>query len=277
MLRYSSCVKIATWNVNGIRARSPEVLAFLEGEQPDVLCLQEIKAGAHQVPEPLRTLPGYQCYWHGHKGYSGVALLLRRETFSGAVFAHPPFDHETRIVTARLGDLLLASIYVPNGGRDLGVKIAFLEELAALAAAERAAGTRVVLCGDLNVALEERDVHPTLRNPAQVGQTPHERSLLARIIGEGLVDLGRRSRPDDDQLFTWWAPWRNHRARNIGWRLDYVLASASIGSSGCESLREVGTSDHGPVVALLDLLPVKLAADPDAPPVPPSRGQLDLF
>ncbi len=277
MLRYSSRVKIATWNVNGIRARAPEVLAFLEREQPDVLCLQEIKAGAAQVPEPLRTLPAYECYWHGYKGYSGVALLLRRETLSGAVFAHPPFDHETRIVTARLGDLLLASIYVPNGGRDLGVKLHFLEELSAFAAAERAAGTRVVLCGDLNVAREERDVHPTLRNANQIGQTPHERVLLEGIIAEGLVDLGRRFRPDDDRLFTWWAPWRNHRARNIGWRLDYLLASASIGASSCESLREVGTSDHGPVVALLDLPPVKLSAPASPDPSAAPRGQLGLF
>ena len=276
VLRYSSTVKIATWNVNGIRARALEVMAFLEREQPDALCLQEIKADPAKVPEPLRALPEYECYWHGHKGYSGVALLLRRASLQGAAFAHPPFDHETRIVTARLGDLLLASIYVPNGGRDLGVKVRFLEELSAFAAAERAAGTRVVLCGDLNVAREERDVHPTLRNANQIGQTPHERALLEGIIAQGLVDLGRRFKPDDDRLFTWWAPWRSMRARNIGWRLDYVLASESISASSCESLRETGTSDHGPVVALLDLAPVRLAA-PEAAPAPAPRGQLEFF
>ena len=275
MLRYSSPVKIATWNVNGIRARAPEVLAFLAREQPDALCLQEIKAGAHQIPEPLRALPDYESCWHGHKGYSGVALLLRRARLPGAAFAHPPFDFENRIVTARLADLVLASIYVPNGGRDLGVKLRFLEELAAFAAAERAAGTRVVLCGDLNVAREPRDVHSSLRNEDQIGQTPRERALLEGLIAAGLVDLGRRFRPDDDQLFTWWAPWRNHRARNIGWRLDYVLASEGLPATACESQRETGTSDHGPVVALLDLPVAELPA-PAAEPAPP-RGQLDLF
>ena len=275
-------MKIATWNVNGIRARALEVLAFLEREQPDALCLQEIKAGPSQVPEPLRTLPAYDCRWHGHKGYSGVALLLRRETLAGGAFDHPPFDHENRIVTARVGEVLLASIYVPNGGRDLDVKLRFLEELSAFAAAERAAGTRVVLCGDLNVAREERDVHPTLRNANQVGQTAHERALLEGILAHGLVDLGRRFHPEDDRLFTWWAPWRNHRARNIGWRLDYVLASAAILAASCESQREVGTSDHAPVVALLDLPKVTLPeSEPPAPdaavPAPARRGQLDLF
>jgi exodeoxyribonuclease-3 len=278
VLRYSSTVKIATWNVNGIRARAAEVLAFLEREQPDALCLQEIKADPEKVPEPLRSLPGYECCWHGHKGYSGVALLLRRETLPGPVFAHPPFDHETRVVTARLGDLLLASIYVPNGGRDLGVKIRFLEALSAFAAAERAKGTRLVLCGDLNVALEERDVHPSLRNADQVGQTPHERALLAELIAQGLVDLGRRFRPDDDQLFSWWAPWRNMKARNIGWRLDYVLASEAIAATACESQRETGTSDHGPVVALLELAPQRLDRVPEPPAAAAaSKGQLAFF
>ncbi|GAC1594123.1 MAG: exodeoxyribonuclease III [Myxococcales bacterium] len=274
-------MKVATWNVNGIRARAEQVLAFVDREAPDVLCLQEIKASRENVPGPLAELPGYEGFWHGHKGYSGVALLLRRESFAGnPVFSHPPFDHETRVVCAAVDGCLFASIYVPNGGRDFGAKIRFLTALSALAEEEERKGTRLVLCGDLNVAREERDVHPTLRNADQIGQTPAERALLEGLLGRGLADLGRRFHPDDDQLFTWWAPWRKMKERNIGWRLDYVLASTRLAqaATGCEVQRETGTSDHGPVIAVFDL------PRPERPPQPPpaheSRpgpGQLPLF
>jgi exodeoxyribonuclease III len=270
-------IKIGTWNVNGIRARVGEVLEWVRREQPDVLCLQEIKASPHDVPQEICAIEGYSCYWHGHKGYSGVALHLRRSAFAEKpAFAHPDFDHETRIVTARAGDLLVASIYVPNGNKDYPAKVKFLEALAKWAAAERQAGTKLILCGDLNVAREERDVHPKLRRNDQIGQTPAERALLEAVIANGLVDLSRKFHPDDDRLFSWWAPWRNLRQRNIGWRLDYVLADARLAekATSCEAFREFGTSDHGPVLALFDL-PRPEAPPPDEPNGP-ARGQLPL-
>ena len=95
------------------------------------------------------------------------------------------------------------------------------------------------------------DVHPKERKPRAIGQLPEERALLERIIANGLVDTGRALEPDNDQMFTWWAPWRNMKERNIGWRLDYVLASKAVFDKvqGCVIQREFGTSDHGPVVA----------------------------
>jgi exodeoxyribonuclease-3 len=248
--------KIATWNVNGIRARELQALEFIERERPDVLCLQETKASLEQVPESLRELPGYHCYWHGHKGYSGVALHLSRSVFpERPEFAHPAFDHETRIVTARVGDVLFASIYVPNGGKDFEAKLRFLGALEAFAAEARERATRVILCGDLNVAREDRDVHPSLRKPDQIGRTPEEQALFARILGHDLVDLSRQFFPDDDRLFSWWAPWRNLRQKNVGWRIDYVLASSQVAQRArrCEVLREFGSSDHGPLVADFEL------------------------
>ena len=94
------------------------------------------------------------------------------------------------------------------------------------------------------------DVHPRERKPGIIGQRPEERELFAQLLGEHLVDVGRTLQPDNDRMFTWWAPWRNMRQRNIGWRLDYVLASPGIASraQSCTVLREVGTSDHAPVV-----------------------------
>ena len=112
-----------------------------------------------------------------------------------------------------------------------------------------------MICGDINIARSERDVHPKERNPALVGQRPEEREIFERILARGLVDVGRALDPDNDNLFTWWAPWRKLRERNIGWRLDYVLASESLASKAvqCAAYREVGTSDHAPVIALFDL------------------------
>src|SRR5262249_5339063 len=100
------------------------------------------------------------------------------------------------------------------------------------------------------VARTDRDVHPKERKPNAIGQRPEERLLLERTLAHGLVDVGRALDPDNDDLFTWWAPWRNLRQRNIGWRLDYVLATGGIAERAiaCPVLREFGTSDHGPVV-----------------------------
>ena len=244
-------MKIATWNVNGIRARQEQVRHWLETEQPDIACLQETKASRENVPEALRTMEAYSSYWHGFKGYSGVALLVRKSHFAGAVeFRHPAFDMENRIVTAEINGTTLASIYVPNGGKDFGAKLRFLEEMQEFAAGFRRAGKPLVLCGDFNVAHTPMDVHPKERREV-TGQLPMERSALDDILAHDLVDLGRKAAPDDDILFTWWAPWREMRQRNIGWRLDYIYATTALAErmTSCVVQKDVGTSDHAPVVA----------------------------
>jgi exodeoxyribonuclease-3 len=247
-------VKIATWNVNGIRAREAQVLALVERERPDVLCLQEIKAPPARVPASLCGLEGYWCLWHGETAYSGVGLLVRRDAAAERpAFAHPPFDVETRIATAEVGGVLVASVYVPNGGKDFAAKVRFLEAMERWVAEARAGGRPVVVAGDLNVARTDMDVHPNERKAGVIGQRPDERALIEAILGHGLVDLGRAMDPANADLFTYWAPWRNLRQRNIGWRIDYVVASAAIAerASRCAVLAEFGTSDHAPVVAEL--------------------------
>jgi exodeoxyribonuclease-3 len=247
-----AALKIATWNVNGIRAREAQLQQFLDQEKPDVLCLQEIKASTDQLPVWLCELEDYWCYWHGGKGYSGVGLHLRKGTFPDRpAFRHPDFDYEHRIVTADLPECTVASIYVPNGGKDFPAKMRFLESLALFAAESRASGRPLVLCGDFNVARTDMDVHPKERKPGIIGQRPDERALLEQIIGTGLVDVHRAIEPENADLFTWWAPWRNMRQRNIGWRLDLVLASQAIADRviSCVVQREFGSSDHGPVIA----------------------------
>jgi exodeoxyribonuclease-3 len=244
-------MKIATWNVNGIRAREQQVLEFLQEERPDILCLQEIKAGPEKVPQPLREVEGYWSCWHGAKGYSGVALLIAKELCGKPpVFFHPSFDAETRIVAAMVCDITVASVYVPNGGKDFEAKMRFLLALEEYAKELVATEDALVVCGDLNVAHAEIDVHPKERRPV-IGQSPVERTQFTRLLESGLVDLGRMLDPANEGLFTWWAPWRQMRQRNIGWRLDYVLSTSALAKrvSACTVRADFGTSDHAPVVA----------------------------
>jgi exodeoxyribonuclease-3 len=248
-------LKLATWNVNGIRARQAQLQDWIARERPDVVCLQEIKATSDQLPAALCEMEGYWCYWHGGKGYSGVALNVSKALATERpVFAHPAFDYENRIVSVDVstaaGVLTVASVYVPNGGKDFPAKMKFLESMDAYAASYQSGGRLLALLGDMNVARSDRDVHPKERKPRAIGQLPEERALIDRIVGRGLVDLGRALDPDNG-LFTWWAPWRNMRARNIGWRLDHVFASEALAAraTACPVQAEVGTSDHAPVMA----------------------------
>ena len=243
-------MKVATWNVNGIRARASQVEEWMNREQPDVVCLQELKAELAQVPEVVHR-PDYHAFWHCCKGYSGVSLQLRKAMFPAEpVYSHPPFDFESRIVQVEVGDLVIASMYVPNGGKDYPAKLAFLD------AADRM-GPAAACRRSRGAALRRRQ-HRAHRNgrPSEGAETQHG-GTAARGTGAvrdppgtGLTDVGRAMDPDNPDLFTWWAPWRNLRARNIGWRLDYLLASPGVAKrvAGCVVQADVGTSDHAPVV-----------------------------
>ncbi len=203
----------------------------------------------------MRDVEGYWSHWHGGKGYSGVALLISRSfDADGPEVVHPAFDFEQRICSATIatptGDLTIASIYVPNGGRDFPAKLRFLEALETWAADAQLSGRRLVLCGDLNVARTDADIHPKERRPNQVGARPEERAVFEQMLSHDLVDVGRALDPTNDNLFTWWAPWRNMKQRNIGWRIDYVIASSTLAATARSAVvhREFGTSDHGPLV-----------------------------
>jgi exodeoxyribonuclease-3 len=242
-------VKVATWNVNGIRAREAQLCEWIERDRPDVVCLQEIKARPDQIPDRCK-LADYHVFWHGGGGYSGVSLHLRRDLLESPQFSHPEFDIETRIVQVALDDLVLASVYVPNGGKDYPAKLRFLESLVAWSKRLHEEGRRLVLCGDINIAHADIDVHPKERKTDIIGQRREERDLFEALLGEHLVDVTRAMDPDNTGLFSWWPPWRNMRQRNIGWRIDYILASRAIAQSAksCKVLAEVGTSDHAPIM-----------------------------
>jgi exodeoxyribonuclease III len=280
-------MKIATWNVNGIRARAAQLCEWLARDQPDVVCLQEIKASPAQVPDACK-LNEYEAYWHGAGGYSGVSLHVRKGAFDATPsFSHPAFDMETRIVAADIGNLTIASVYVPNGGKDFPAKIDFLRSLARWSRSVHDRGRELVLCGDLNVARTDIDVHPRELRPGVIGQRPEEREIFEQLFDDHSLDVARTLHPDDERMFTWWAPWRNMRQRNIGWRIDYVVASKSIAArvTDCTVLADVGTSDHAPVMMTwaaaqastrppeATTTPAHLQETAAAPPIP---GQIPL-
>lgn len=244
-------MRIGTWNVNGLRARFVEVGAWALRCQLDVFALQEIRASAAQVPEPLTALPAYWNFWHGGAGgYAGVSLhVSRRISPSQPRFSVPPIGDEPRICEVALGDRTIASVYVPNGGKDYPAKLAFLEGLRAhvTALTERPGG--VIVVGDLNVTRSDRDLHPTQRKPRAIGQRKDERAMFESLLEVGLTDVLRARHPDADDLFTWWAPWREEKAKNHGWRIDYALVSPSLAATADLSiLKDEGTSDHAPMI-----------------------------
>jgi exodeoxyribonuclease-3 len=180
-----------------------------------------------------------------------VALLVRK-SFSPEQpeFMHPHFDMENRIVAASVRGMTVASIYVPNGGKNFEAKMLFLTEMESFTNGFKGRAESLVLCGDFNVAHTPMDVHPKERREV-IGQLPMERRMLDGILAKGLIDLGRELAPKDESMFTWWAPWREMRKRNIGWRLDYIYASEALRTkvTSCCVEAETGTSDHAPVVA----------------------------
>ena len=249
-------LKIATWNVNGIRARESQVLEWVERERPDVVCLQELKSTVAQVPPSLCELQGYRCYWHGERAYSGVGLHIRRDAFLDEPrFLHPTFDYETRIVTAQMSDLSFVSVYVPNGGKDFPAKMKFLGEMERYVAEIHASGGRVVLCGDINITRTERDVHPKSAIRRSWGSGRRKGRCSSAYCRKVLWMLGVRSTP----IMKIFSPGGRLGVTCVSaisaggwitfWRLNLWLRRPAQ----CAVYREIGTSDHAPVVAVFDL------------------------
>ena len=248
-------MKIVTWNVNGIRARALAFERWIRTRRPDIVCLQEIKAHPDQVPDQLREISGYSSYWHGARGgYSGVSIHVR-ESLGTPEYSVPYFDEETRVLQARTGGLTVVNVYTPLGQKSYSQKIAFLGALVQYVDALSYEGENVILCGDLNVAHRDADVHPEMYVEDMLCTRPDERGMIDALGALGLKDLFRLHHPDDARAFSWWPYSGGARARNVGWRIDYILAPSAIAaaSSGCWIEREESSSDHSPVLAELSL------------------------
>ncbi len=255
-------VRIATWNVNSLAVRLPRVLEFLGQHRPDVVCLQETKSDPDAFPVDELATAGYRAVHHSAGRWAGVAVLAREELPLSDAAAGLPGElraEEARFIEADVGELRVASAYVPNG-RSVGSpwfaeKLAFLEAMAARAAALRDAGATAVIAGDLNVTRADIDVYDPAAFAASTHVTPEERSRLEAILGGGdLVDAYRHLHPGTQQ-FTWWDYRQGHFHRGMGLRIDYLLVSAKLAGGlercGIERDFRKGTkpSDHAPLVA----------------------------
>lgn len=256
-------MKIATWNINGIRARIDRLTGWLADHEPDVLCLQETKTEDAKFPLGDIAMQGYRAVFTGEKSYNGVALLSRLPATDVQIgLPGDDADQQKRFVSAVFGGVRVASVYVPNGksvdSDAYPYKLRFLERLFEYATQSIASGTPLVIGGDYNVAPEDRDVYDPAEFAGSVLTSPPERAALQRLLDAGLVDGLRRLRPDDI-VYTWWDYRMLGFPKNKGLRIDHLLVTEDLakGLTSVEVDREarkgVQPSDHAPVVANIDV------------------------
>jgi exodeoxyribonuclease-3 len=253
-----SAMKIATYNVNSINARLPNLLRWLDSASPDVVCLQELKAPQDKFPEAVIREAGYGVIWHGQKSWNGVAILARGAEPKEVRRALPgdPDDSHSRYIEATVGGIVIGCIYLPNGnpapGPKFEYKLRWLNRLLAHAAELLLSGVPVILAGDYNVIPTEADVYKPERWVDDALFRVEVREAFAHLTTHGWVD-SLRARHPDETLYTFWDYFRNAYTRDAGLRIDHLLLSPSISSrlvdAGVD--REVRgwdkASDHAPV------------------------------
>ncbi|MEJ2131231.1 MAG: exodeoxyribonuclease III [Gammaproteobacteria bacterium] len=251
-------MRIVSWNVNGLRANLKKgFLEFLERSRADVVGIQEVRAFPSQLPAEALAPDG----WHANfspaerAGYSGVGIYSRiAPDRIETALAEPEFDAEGRLLIARFGRLSVASVYFPKGsGRErdnsrVGYKLAFYRAVFERVQKLRRRGPTLVM-GDFNTAHEEIDLARPKDNVKNSGFLPEEREEFHRWIDAGWVDTFRRRHRNEEGHYTWWRQWGGARERNVGWRIDYVLASPSAMKRVRDAFiwPEVLGSDHCPV------------------------------
>lgn len=253
-------MNITTWNVNGIRACIKKGMwDWVRSYQPDVFCMQEVKARPEQLEDCDRELDGYAYCWNAAErpGYSGVATYTRvdcLEHMCGLGFRE--FDMEGRVIRTRFPDFLLYNVYFPNGqrGQDrVSFKLAFYEALLNEVDRLHTQGEQVIITGDFNTAHREIDLKHPKANEKTSGFLPEERAWIDIYLSHGLVDAYRQLYPDRVE-YTWWTYIGNARSRNVGWRLDYFLISEGLMPRLKDVIihGEVMGSDHCPVSLIID-------------------------
>ncbi len=251
-------MKIATYNVNGVNGRLPVLLRWLAEAQPDVVCLQELKAPQEKFPAKALQELGYEALWHGQSRWNGVAILSRVGTIHETRRGLPgdPDPSQSRYIEAAVRGVLIAGLYLPNGnprpGPKFDYKLAWFERLIEHAAFLVESGAPVVLAGDFNVMPTALDVYKPERWINDALFMPEVRAAFARLLKQGWTDALRTLHPDA-RVYTFWDYFRNAYARNAGLRIDHLLLSPSLEGQ----LRRAGvdshvrgwekTSDHAPV------------------------------
>jgi exodeoxyribonuclease III len=255
-------MKIATFNINNVVRRLPNLLEWLRGARPDVVCLQELKATDASFPQAALSGAGYEAVWRGQRTWNGVAILARgrRPILVQDELPGDPRDTQSRYMEAAVDGVLIACIYLPNGnpqpGPKFDYKLAWFDRLIARAAELYEAAVPVVLAGDYNVVPTDFDIYPTKSWANDALLQPESRAAFARLLAQGWTDAIRTTHPLEP-MYTFWDYKRNRWQRNAGLRLDHLLLSPSIAGRLVDAgvdrdvRGEVNASDHAPVWVVL--------------------------
>ena len=249
-------MRLVTLNVNGIRSAAGKgLVGWLAGQDAEIVCLQEIRAAEDQLPPELLTLEGYRAFWHcaERKGYSGVGLLARRPVEQVVCgIDNPDFQGGGRVLRADFSGFSILSLYIPSGimgGERQVQKMRFLDAFLQYLTALKSSRRELIACGDFNIAHRPIDLFDPIRNENTSGFFPEERAWMDRLLAAGFVDVFRKLVGPEAGQYTWWSNFRGARKRNLGWRLDYQIATPSIAEQARSAAiyREVFFSDHAPL------------------------------
>ncbi len=256
-------MRIISANLNGIRSASTKgFFDWMAKQDADVVCVQELKAQAADMTPAMLNPDGYHGYFHyaEKKGYSGVGLYARKKP--DAVIegiGHPGFDAEGRFVRADFGSLSVVSVYVPSGSSSperQEAKFAFMDEFYPQLVELRSSGREIVICGDWNIAHQEIDLKNWKSNQKNSGFLPEERAWMTKVLSEaGWVDVHRRLCPDaTGEAYTWWSNRGQAWAKNVGWRIDYQLATPGVAATAKQAAvwKDSRFSDHAPLTIEYD-------------------------
>lgn len=249
-------MRLITYNVNGIRAAmSKGWLEWVKQVNPDIVCLQELKAQPEQLPLLEFEAAGYKTYFETavKKGYSGVAILTKREpdnVVNG--MNNSKYDNEGRIIRADYGDISVISVYHPSGSSGderQDFKMQWLDDFQDYINELKKTKENLIIAGDFNICHKPIDIHDPVRNATSSGFLPEERDWIDKFIKSGFIDAFRAFNQNPHQ-YTWWSFRANARAKNLGWRIDYFMVSEKIAGKmkHSEILPEAKHSDHCPVL-----------------------------
>jgi len=252
-------MKIATFNINNVVKRLPNLLAWLAETGPDIVALQELKTSHVDFPAAALQAAGYGAVWRGQRAWNGVAILARgaEPVLTRDRLPDDPDDAQSRYIEAAVSGIIVASLYAPNGnpqpGPKFNYKLNWNERLIAHAAELWSTGLPVVLAGDYNIVPEPRDIYATRSYDDNALVQPESRVAFQRLLEQGWVDALRKKHPKDARLYTFWDYMRNRWPRDAGLRLDHLLLSRKvarrlIGAGVDKHVRGAeNASDHAPV------------------------------
>jgi exodeoxyribonuclease-3 len=252
--------KIITYNLNGIRAAmTKNWLEWLKAVNPDIVCLQETKASPSQLETGIFEDAGYHHYWHSaeKKGYSGVAIFTKNKPDHveiGCGIDH--IDSEGRIIRVDYGDKSVISVYIPSGSSGderQAYKMQWLDEFYEYIHKLKKDRPNLLICGDFNICHKPIDIHNPIANAKSSGFLPEEREWISKFIDSGFIDSFRYFNKEPHQ-YTWWSYRANARAKNLGWRIDYIMASQNLHKNLKRAviLPDAKHSDHCPMLLEID-------------------------